>query len=116
MNYKLNNGLVLPNIAFGTWKLPNSDETIDIIKNAIESGFRYIDTAKAYGNEEFVGKGIKESNIDRKDLIIAGKLWNSDRGYENIINACKETIRSLDCEYLDVYLIHWPASKALYEN
>lgn len=116
MKYQLNNHLEIPKVAFGTWKLPNDETTIEIIKNAINSGYRYIDTAKAYGNELYIGKGIKASNIDRKDIVIGGKLWNDDRGYNNIIEACKNTIKTLDCEYLDVYLIHWPASPAVHEN
>lgn len=116
MSYILNNNLEIPNIAFGTWKFPNNDETTEIIKNAINSGYRYIDTAKAYENELYVGKGIKESGIDRKEIIVGGKLWNDDRGYKNIIEACKETIRKLGCDYLDIYLVHWPASKAVHED
>lgn len=116
MSYILNNNLEIPNIAFGTWKFPNNDETTEIIKNAINSGYRYIDTAKAYENELYVGKGIKESGIDRKEIVVGGKLWNDDRGYKNIIEACKETIRKLGCDYLDIYLVHWPASKAVHED
>ena len=114
--YKLNNNLEIPCVAFGTWKFPNNDETKEIISDAIKSGYRYIDTANAYGNEEFIGKGIRKSNISRENIIIGVKLWNDDRGYENIIKACKETIKRLDCSYLDIYLVHWPASKAVHEN
>lgn len=113
---ELNNGKIIPSIGFGTWKLKNNEETVEIIKEAIKYGYRHIDTAFAYGNEETIGKGIKESNIDRKDLFITGKLWNDDRGYENIINACKRTIKNLNCEYLNLYLIHWPASKAVHDD
>ena len=116
MNYKLNNGLEIPNIAFGTWKFPDNETTSQIIANAIESGYRYIDTAKSYGNEEAVGRGIKNANIKREDIIIGGKLWNDDRGYDNIIKACHKTIEALNCDYLDIYLMHWPASKAVHEN
>lgn len=113
---KLNNDIIIPPIGFGTWKLKNNDETVEIIKEAIGCGYRHIDTAFAYGNEETIGKGIKASNINRKELFITGKLWNDDRGYENIINACKRTIKNLNCEYLDLYLIHWPASKAVHDD
>lgn len=113
---KLNNGIIIPPIGFGTWKLKNNDETVEIIKEAIGCGYRHIDTAFAYGNEETIGKGIKSSNINRKELFITGKLWNDDRGYKNIINACKRTIKNLNCEYLDLYLIHWPASKAVHDD
>ena len=113
---KLNNGIIIPPIGFGTWKLKNNDETIDIIVEAIKSGYHHIDTAFAYGNEETIGKGIKKANTKREELFITGKLWNDDRGYENIINACKRTIKNLNCEYLDLYLIHWPASKAVHTD
>lgn len=116
MGYLLNNDMKVPTIAFGTWKFPNDETTVEIIKNAIESGYQYIDTAKAYGNEEFIGKGVKKSKIAREDIIIGGKLWNEDRGYDNIIKACQETIQRLDCEYLDIYLVHWPASPAVHED
>lgn len=116
MKFVLNNDIEIPNIGYGTWKLPNDDSTIEIIKNAVASGYRHIDTAFAYGNEIKVGDGLKSSLIDRKEFFITGKLWNDDRGYKNIIEACKRTISNLGCEYLDLYLIHWPASPALYEN
>lgn len=116
MNYKLNNGIEIPSIAFGTWKFLDNEETSQIINNAITNGYRYIDTASAYGNEASIGRGIKQSGIDRQSIVIGGKLWNDDRGYEKTIKACYKTIETLNCEYLDVYLIHWPASKAVYDN
>lgn len=115
-NYILQNGKQIPIIGFGTWKLKNNEETIEIIKNAVLSGYRHFDTAYAYGNEKMVGIGLKEANIKREEIFISAKLWNDDRGYENIIKACKRTIDNLGCEYLDMYLIHWPASKAVHEN
>ena len=116
MNYKLNNGIEIPSIAFGTWKFLDNEETSQIINNAITNGYRYIDTASAYGNEASIGRGIKQSGIDRQSIVIGGKLWNDDRGYEKTIKACYKTIETLNCEYLDVYLIHWPASKAVHDN
>lgn len=104
----------MPLIGFGTWKLPNSEETIEIVKNAIDSGYRLIDTAKAYGNENYIGRGIKASSIKREELFITGKLWNSDR--DNVEEACLSTISKLECDYLDLYLMHWPASKAVHED
>lgn len=112
----LKTGREIPSLGYGTWKLKNDPETENVIAAAIKLGYRHIDTAKAYLNEETIGKGIKKSKIKRNEIFITGKLWNDDRGYENVINACKETIKKLDVEYLDLYLIHWPASPALYEN
>lgn len=116
MEFILNNGHKIPSIGYGTWKLPNDDTTAGVIKNAISVGYRHIDTAYAYANEIAVGKGLKESSIKREELFITGKLWNDDRGYDKIIDACKRTISNLNCEYLDLYLIHWPASPALYDD
>ena len=112
----LHNGVKIPSIGFGTWKLKNNEDTVGIIQNAVSSGYRLFDTAFSYGNEEAVGKGLKQSNIPREELIISSKLWNADRGYDNIIKACKRSIKALDCVYLDIYLIHWPASKAVHDN
>ena len=115
-NYILSNGLEIPKIGFGTWKLKNNEDTVEIIKNAVLCGYRHFDTAYAYGNEEMIGKGLQESGIPRKKLFVSSKLWNDDRGYDNIINACKRSIENLKCEYLDMYLIHWPASKAVHDD
>lgn len=114
--YILKNNIEIPSIGFGTWKLKNDNETAEIVKQAIDCGYRHIDTAYAYGNEKMVGEGIKKSGINREELFITGKLWNDDRGYNNVIKACKRTIKNLNCKYLDLYLIHWPASPALYNN
>ena len=114
--FTLRNDIDIPSIGFGTWKLPDDSSTSDVVLSAINCGYRHIDTAKAYTNERAVGEGIKRSNVVRSELFITGKLWNEDRGYERAIEACKETISNLKCDYLDLYLIHWPYSKALYEN
>ncbi len=117
MNYDKLNKENLPMIGYGTWKLKNKEETIEIVKNAILNGYTLIDTAQAYANLEYVGKGIKASKIERNKLIISGKLWNADKeSKESIVNACKKTIEDLNCGYLDLYLIHWPASKAVHKD
>ena len=116
MEYKLHNGLKMPSIGYGTWRLKNNDETIEIIKNAVDAGYRLFDTAIAYGNTATIGRGLKESKIKREELFITSKLWNDSRKYDEVIDACKKTIEELGCEYLDLYLIHWPASPALFED
>ena len=114
---ELKNSNKIPIVGYGTWKLKNNEETEDIIKNALECGYRLIDTASAYGNEEAIGKGIKKAGIDRSKLFISGKLWNSEKTDTNtIVNACLKTIEKLNCDYLDLYLIHWPASKAVHDD
>ena len=115
-NYKLSNGLSIPSIGYGTWRLKNNEDTINIVKDAVKAGYRLFDTAIAYGNIKTIGEGLKASKIDRKELFITSKLWNDSRAYDDVIKACKETIKELDCEYLDLYLIHWPASPALFDD
>ena len=105
---KLANGVEIPSIGFGTYKLGEEQEVIDKVKLALNLGYRQIDTASFYGNEEGVGKGIAESGIDRKDIFLVTKLWNDDHGYEETINAFNKSIKKLGVDYLDLYLIHWP--------
>lgn len=102
----------LPCVGFGTWKLKNTSETTEIIYNSIKCGYSLIDTASSYQNEEAIGDAIVNSS--RSDLFISGKLWNTDRN--NVEAACDRTLQNLKCDYLDLYLMHWPASKAIYEN
>ncbi len=101
-------------IVFGTWKLPQTNETVEIVKEAIEVGYRFLDTASAYQNEEFIGQGILKSNISRDEIFITGKLWNSDR--DNVEKAYETTLKNLKVSYLDLYLMHWPASPAVYKD
>ncbi|MDD6796249.1 MAG: aldo/keto reductase [Clostridiaceae bacterium] len=104
----LANGLKMPSIGFGTYKAGTNEETEKIVKYAIKSGYRQIDTAFFYGNEVGVGKGIKESGVKREDIFLVTKLWNDDHGYENTIKAFNRSLKNLQVDYLDLYLIHWP--------
>lgn len=106
--YQLYNGVQIPCVGFGTWQTPNGETAISAVKEAIALGYRHIDTAAGYGNEESVGLAVKESNIERKDLFITSKLHNSDHGYEATLKAFEQTMNKLDMDYLDLYLIHWP--------
>lgn len=105
--YELINGVKVPCIGFGTWKMPE-EIAQNAVKCAIESGYRHIDTAAAYLNEEFVGKGIKQSGISRDEIFLVSKLPNDDHGYENAIESCEKSLKRLGVDYLDSYLIHWP--------
>ena len=107
-NIALYNGILMPEIGFGTWKAPTGKVTVEAVKAAIECGYTHIDCAAIYGNEKEVGLGIKESNVDRKDLFITSKLWNDVRGYQETIDAFNKTLDDLQLDYLDLYLIHWP--------
>lgn len=104
----LNNGVKMPWLGLGTYKSVNRDELVKAIKGAVEVGYRHIDTASFYGNEEIIGDAIKESEIARKEIFLVSKLWNSDQGYEKALEAFKRSINKLGTEYIDLYLIHWP--------
>lgn len=106
--YTLSNGVTIPCIGLGTWQISNGEDATQAVKKAIELGYRHIDTAAGYGNEESVGLAIKEAGIPREELFITSKLHNSRRGYEDTIAAFNETMSNLNLEYLDLYLIHWP--------
>ncbi len=106
--YKLSNGVGIPCIGFGTWQTPDGDVAVRSVAAAIEAGYRHIDTAQAYGNEESVGKGIRESGIDRKDLFVTTKLWNSNHSYKLTMRTFEESMNKLGLDYLDLFLIHWP--------
>jgi len=104
---KLNNGLSMPTLGFGTNTL-NGETCSQCVSDAISVGYRLIDTAHIYGNEEFVGKGIKQSGIKREALFITSKLWVDDSGYESTKKAFETSLNKLGLEYLDLYLIHRP--------
>ena len=107
---RLNNGVTIPCVGYGTFRTP-ADVAEQAVADAIEVGYRHIDTAAVYGNEEAVGKGIKDSGIDRHRLFVTSKLWNTERGYESTKQALDESLEKLGMDYLDLYLIHWPANQ-----
>lgn len=106
--YTLNNGVKIPIIGFGTWQTPDGQVAKESVLAALNAGYRHIDTAMAYGNEDSVGEAIQQSGINRHDLFITTKLWNSDHGYENTKKAIDQSLLDLKLDYLDMYLIHWP--------
>jgi diketogulonate reductase-like aldo/keto reductase len=110
-NIQLNNGANIPAIGFGTWQIEDGEESKNAVLEAVKAGYRLIDTAKIYGNEKSVGQAIKESGIDRKEFFITTKLWNSDQGYDSALIAFDESMERLGLDYLDLYLIHWPATE-----
>lgn len=114
--YKLNNGVEIPVIGFGTWQTPNGQVAEESVLAALNSGYRHLDTAAAYGNEESVGAAIKKSGINRHELFVTTKLWNSDHGYQNTKKAIDTSLEKLDLDYLDLYLIHWPNPAAMRDN
>lgn len=107
---QLRNGLSIPAVGLGTWRITDKQEMYATINSAYEQGYRLFDTAAAYRNEMVFGKAVKELELPREELFIQDKLWNTCYGYEKAQEACKKSMRKLKIDYLDAYLIHWPAS------
>ncbi|WP_026679337.1 aldo/keto reductase [Fictibacillus gelatini] len=104
----LHNGVKMPWVGLGVWRVNEGEEVVQSVKWAIEAGYRSIDTAAVYKNEEGVGKAIKETGVPREELFITTKVWNDDQGYESTLSAFEESLKKLDLDYVDLYLIHWP--------
>ena len=108
----LNNGVKMPWLGIGVFKVEEGPELVTAVKTAIKHGYRSVDTAAIYENEEGVGKGIQEgleeAGISREELFVTSKVWNADLGYESTIAAFETSLNKLGLEYLDLYLIHWP--------
>jgi diketogulonate reductase-like aldo/keto reductase len=107
-NVTLNNGVEMPILGLGVYQIPDYEECKKVVKEAIEVGYRSIDTASAYQNEKAVGDAIKESGVNRKDLFVTTKLWIADNGYEKTKKAFETSMNKLQLDYLDLYLIHQP--------
>ncbi len=103
----LNNGITMPKLGFGVWKV-KAEEAKPAVAHALKSGYRSIDTAMIYRNEEGVGQAIAESGINREELFITTKVWNADQGYDQTLNAFETSLSLLGLDYIDLYLIHWP--------
>lgn len=108
--FMLHNGMAVPCIGYGTYLTPD-DETCKAVQEAIRVGYRLIDTAAFYGNEKGVGQAVRECGVPREELLITSKVWNADRGYEQTLAAFEKTMENLGLDYLDLYLIHWPANR-----
>ncbi|AXE81248.1 aldo/keto reductase [Streptomyces atratus] len=103
----LNNGVEMPQLGFGVWQVPD-DEAAKAVATAIESGYRSIDTAAIYENEEGTGRAVAASGVAREELFVTTKLWNADQGYDSTLRAFDTSLDKLGLDYVDLYLIHWP--------
>ncbi|MFE7425393.1 aldo/keto reductase [Streptomyces sp. NPDC057545] len=104
---KLNNGVEIPQLGFGVFQVPD-DQTTAAVAQALEAGYRSIDTAAIYGNESGVGRALANSGIAREELFVTTKLWNADQGYDATLRAFDASLAKLGLDHLDLYLIHWP--------
>lgn len=113
---QLRNGVSIPVIGLGTWKVTDREQMLKTVDSAYRCGYRLFDTAMAYANEMALGRAIRELGLPREELFIQDKLWTTCYGYEKAQEACKRSLKKLKLDYLDAFLIHWPVSAKQYEN
>ena len=104
----LNDGNTIPQVGLGVWQTPN-ETAVSAVKAALDAGYRHIDTAAIYGNEEGVGDGMRASDVDRADIFLTTKIWNDAQGYDKTLKAARESLKRLGTDYVDLLLIHWPS-------
>jgi len=108
---ELSNGVKMPQLGLGVYKMTDSEQTVEAITYAIETGYRAIDTAAIYENERETGEAIRHSGVPREELFITSKVWNTDQGYDETLRAFETSLKKLGLDYLDLYLTHWPVSE-----
>lgn len=113
---ELNGGIAMPKRVFGTWRLSEGAETVRIIEQAIGQGYAHFDTAAHYANEKSVGEAIRECGVPRESLFVTTKLRNSERGYQAALGDCQRALDEMGLDYVDLYLIHWPAPRAFFDD
>ncbi|MEH0156808.1 aldo/keto reductase [Limibacter armeniacum] len=106
--FTLHNGIEMPALGLGVFKAEDGEEVIQSVKWALEHGYRSIDTASIYQNEEGVGEGMRQSGVKREEIFLTSKVWNADQGYNSTLTAFDESLERLGTDYLDLYLVHWP--------
>lgn len=114
--WTLNNGVEIPATGYGVFKVKEGDEVFRSVLEALEAGYRLIDTAAIYGNEEGVGRAIKASGLKREEIFLTTKLWNTDQGYDKAFEAFETSLKKLDTDYVDLYLVHWPGKDKYVES
>ncbi|MDO5078761.1 MAG: aldo/keto reductase [Streptococcus minor] len=115
-NYTLSNGVQIPKIGFGTWQIPDGTEVYNSVSHALKVGYRHVDTAQIYRNEEGVGRAIADSELAREKIFLTTKIWNDKHDYELAKASIDESLEKLSVEYVDLLLIHWPNPIALREK
>ena len=106
----LHDGNIIPQLGLGVWQTP-CDVAVSAVKTAIEAGYRHIDTAAIYGNEEAVGEGLRAAGLPRDKIFVTTKVWNADQGFDATLKAATTSLNRLGLDHVDLYLIHWPAPK-----
>ncbi|WP_293928891.1 aldo/keto reductase [Metasolibacillus sp.] len=107
---KLANGVEMPILGLGVYKMTDRDETLAAITKALQVGYRAVDTAALYYNEAEVGEAIRHSGVPREEIFVTTKVWNSDQGYDNTLRAFETSLKKLNMDYVDLYLTHWPVA------
>lgn len=108
--FTLNNGIEMPYLGLGVYLSEDGQEVVNMVKWALEAGYRHIDTASVYDNEAGVGQGVEESPVSREDIFMVSKVWNSEQGYDSTLKAFDDSLDRLKMDYLDLYLVHWPVA------
>lgn len=115
-SFVLSNGISLPRIGFGTWRLADGEVVYEAVRKAVHVGYRLFDTATIYDNEKGVGRALLDCGLPRDAYFVTSKVWNTERGYDTTLRACEESLKRLQMDYLDLYLIHWPASSSRFDD
>lgn len=103
-------GVAIPVLGLGVYQTPSGDVCYRAVRHALEHGYRHVDTARIYGNEEDVGRAIRDSKLPREEVFVTTKLWNTDQGYDKALKACEGSLRRLGLDYVDLYLVHYPVT------
>lgn len=113
---KLSNGIEMPRLGLGVYKMTEPDSAIQAMTAALDYGYRHIDTASLYANEKEVGEAVRASNVPRKDIFITTKVWNTDQGYDQTLRAFEKSLKLLEMDYVDLYLTHWPITETFVDT
>ncbi len=108
---KLNNGTTIPPIGFGTWRIKDETECVNAVTTALQVGYRHVDTAQIYGNESFVGKALKKSDVPRDEVFVTTKIWNDNMWWTDLVDSFEQSLKNLQTDYVDLLLMHFPVTE-----